>query len=518
MRSVSTATAERMRVIGESLEVAEFSNATPSTWREAAKQFLRNGEHSPEFRAGLSLLAIHGNYPSGRDFDAVRHLIALDAVDATLARIATLAPRRRDRRGQIMPSVDAVFDITRYSAERFISGIPRVVRNLITSQPTRSIPSAVWVNAMFAPVTVHPRRGTVGYPREVWTTGMRHPGLTDRINRVLRALALTSPIAAYAVFQVLRWIPLPAALVTATRERPKATLLLANTTVVVGEVMGREVADRLVTWQRVGVGVSTRFIVHDMLPLTHSEYFSSMSSHEFLLNLEAYFASEQLFVSTPLLAQQIRDVAQSMGRCAPDVVEAPIPVDIMGVSLQSGAAHAYPYVVAMGGFDHRKRLEEFIDYVIAHRTPNDSFRVVIVGRPPLVTNRHTLGLISRIVSRPDVFETRWGMSDDELTGLVHRGLATVYVSDAEGYGLPILESLSVGTPVIASCTPVNEHLNGLHGGIHMVFDSSSAAIDEIRRLHDDDYRAARRAEVRSRTIPHDIATWAETITDGLRRT
>jgi hypothetical protein len=50
-------------------------------------------------------------------------------------------------------------------------------------------------------------------------------------------------------------------------------VLLHNTTIVISEVMGRDVADRLTTWQQVGLNVTTRFVVHDFLPLTHSRFF-----------------------------------------------------------------------------------------------------------------------------------------------------------------------------------------------------------------------------------------------------
>jgi len=47
-----------------------------------------------------------------------------------------------------------------------------------------------------------------------------------------------------------------------------------------------------------------------------------------------------------------------------------------------------------------------------------------------------------------------GVTDDEYTELLKRTTALVSLSKAEGYGLPLVEAMALGTPVIASDTPI----------------------------------------------------------------
>ena len=51
-------------------------------------------------------------------------------------------------------------------------------------------------------------------------------------------------------------------------------------------------------------------------------------------------------------------------------------------------------------------------------------------------------------------------SDEELVSYLHHAQALLYPSFVEGFGLPILEALSLGVPVIASDLPVFREIAG----------------------------------------------------------
>jgi glycosyltransferase involved in cell wall biosynthesis len=317
------------------------------------------------------------------------------------------------------------------------------------------------------------------------------------------------------LFGVAQWLPVPYVALHPQLRAPRTTVLLHQTTLIVPEVMSRDVADRLTTWQRVGLNVSTRFIVHDMLPLTHSEYFAPGSTHEHLLNLTAFTEAERLFVATPLLAHDLEQFATAMGRSVPELKIVELPIEVHEQSIQPGPRPSDPYVVFMGGFEPRKGLSTFVDYVTAHRDPRDSFRVIIVGTPPMITRRNLFDLLKRIARRSDVFEIRSGLTDDELHALLAGALATIYVSAAEGYGLPVLESLALGTPVITADSELNHHLNELFGGIMPIFDHSTETIDAIRELMNPAHRNVASASIARSRLPRSIDDWADQVTDGL---
>jgi len=81
--------------------------------------------------------------------------------------------------------------------------------------------------------------------------------------------------------------------------------------------------------------------------------------------------------------------------------------------------------------------------IVGYLDPNFRERI-----PRLITE---LGLQSRVHLVPSV--------DDELLPAVYRA-ASVFAlpSLAEGFGLPVLEAMAVGTPVVASAIPVLEEV------------------------------------------------------------
>lgn len=84
---------------------------------------------------------------------------------------------------------------------------------------------------------------------------------------------------------------------------------------------------------------------------------------------------------------------------------------------------------------------------------------------------HTLHLLSRIspLRRAELEATappagrivfHDGVSDTEYEDLLHDATALVTLSRAEGYGLPIIEAMATGTPVVASDIPIFREVGG----------------------------------------------------------
>ncbi|MEW1805040.1 glycosyltransferase family 1 protein [Pseudarthrobacter sp. NPDC080039] len=76
-----------------------------------------------------------------------------------------------------------------------------------------------------------------------------------------------------------------------------------------------------------------------------------------------------------------------------------------------------------------------------------------------------------------------GVTDDEYDALLRRATALVSLSRAEGYGLPLVEAMAVGTPVIASDIPIFREVGG-DAALYVDPESPSQFADAVGQLQD----------------------------------
>ena len=111
---------------------------------------------------------------------------------------------------------------------------------------------------------------------------------------------------------------------------------------------------------------------------------------------------------------------------------------------------ASPYFVVLGTIEPRKNhlllLNIWRRLAEQQRSPP---KLVIIGTRGW-ENEQVLDVLDRsVLVRPHVVEGS-GMGDRGLMRLLANARALLMPSFAEGYGLPVVEALSLGTPVVAS--------------------------------------------------------------------
>ena len=105
---------------------------------------------------------------------------------------------------------------------------------------------------------------------------------------------------------------------------------------------------------------------------------------------------------------------------------------------------AKPYFVYFGGFEVRKNIAMLMEAFLKLRKGHD-IQLLLIGKK----NAYYDGHLSRYAREPSIVFTDY-VSGSELAQLVGKSLASVYPSLYEGFGLPVLEAMSFGTPVITS--------------------------------------------------------------------
>jgi glycosyltransferase involved in cell wall biosynthesis len=183
-------------------------------------------------------------------------------------------------------------------------------------------------------------------------------------------------------------------------------------------------------------------IVHDLIPLRHPEWVHPRTRRQ---NVAKYrHAARTCDVIVTISEFTADDIAERLG----------FPRERI--------------VVAYPGVDERfSPRDESGDYVfmLAPGDPRKNF-ANLAAAVELVPD-------VRLVARADV-------SDDELPGLYRDAAVFAYPSLFEGFGIPILEAMASGTPVVASSHPSLDEASG-DAAIRVDPNSPEAIADGIRR-------------------------------------
>ncbi len=109
-----------------------------------------------------------------------------------------------------------------------------------------------------------------------------------------------------------------------------------------------------------------------------------------------------------------------------------------------------PYLLHVGSCIPRKRMDVLLDVAAAVRSSRPDVTLVKVGgpwTPDQAVRLEANGLAGHVV-------TAAGLTRTELAEVYRRAAVVLMPSDAEGFGLPVIEALACGAVVVASDLPV----------------------------------------------------------------
>ena len=116
----------------------------------------------------------------------------------------------------------------------------------------------------------------------------------------------------------------------------------------------------------------------------------------------------------------------------------------------AGPARAEPYFLVLGTREPRKNIMKVFDLLEARPDLLAGHRFVFAGKMGWLEEQHALPRsLEPFVADGRITFTGF-VSEAEKYVLLRHATATLYPSLFEGFGLPVLESLSVGTPCVAS--------------------------------------------------------------------
>jgi len=207
-------------------------------------------------------------------------------------------------------------------------------------------------------------------------------------------------------------------------------------------------------------------MVHDLTPRTHPARHTFANRMVFKLFLERSLRSARAVVAgSAATASEVMTafpwVEPKLERIGYGVDEwfSPAPPGDHGNSIRERFSNGRPYVLHLGTIEPRKGIVDLIAAWehLQEKLP-DAPDLVVAGR----TGWQTEPIIRRIHSSPlaDRIHLAGYVSREEARDLLRHAAVFALASEVEGFGLPLAEAISCGTPSVATKIPALSEAGG----------------------------------------------------------
>jgi glycosyltransferase involved in cell wall biosynthesis len=253
-----------------------------------------------------------------------------------------------------------------------------------------------------------------------------------------------------------------------------------------------------------------RFIIFDMLPLTHPQYFWADK-----LGIYEYFKMLRRASNCGFISENTRQVYyRRMKRTdACGGVVLPLGCDALGPRPARPVLDRPLTFSVIGTVEPRKNHQLILEAFEPLLRQIKGLTLSFVGRMGWVSSEFAQKVHALTADKDSGFQFYSAPGDEAIRKCIEESRATLYVSTAEGYGLPPVESLWVGTPVIASNASPSLNELASSAGIHYV---EPLTVMNLRRavlaFLDDAYANQKVEEIAHLNLP----TWRSFTQEVLR--
>ena len=242
--------------------------------------------------------------------------------------------------------------------------------------------------------------------------------------------------------------------------------------------------------------VPTILTVHDVIPFTFREAMDRFT-HTFLYKPGIRIACRLNDVVVTVSEFSRRDIAEKVGvspekiRVIPNGLREPFPPEEeLDRALDTRWGLREGFVLNVGGIHERKNvprlIRAFSRLVREHGYPGKLLVTGSVSGAPYQARMKKVvdGVVTEVGMEGRVVFTGF-IPDRELDSLLRRADLFVYPSLYEGFGIPILEAMQAGTPVVTSNVAA---MPEVAGGAALLIDPRSVdeMVEAMKRLLEDD--------------------------------
>lgn len=208
-------------------------------------------------------------------------------------------------------------------------------------------------------------------------------------------------------------------------------------------------------------GLKPLFFVHDLIPITHPEFCRPGESERHGIRMSTVLTTGHgIIANSAATLEELAAYARANGLSIPPTVVAPLASARLPIPIDSPPLNK-PYFVMLGTIEPRKNHWLMLQLwrQLIESLGDAAPRLVIIGQRGWECE-NVLDLLERCeVLKGFVFEYP-ECSDAELSCWLRHAQALLFPSFTEGYGMPLIEALGLGTPVITSDLPAFREIAG----------------------------------------------------------
>lgn len=215
---------------------------------------------------------------------------------------------------------------------------------------------------------------------------------------------------------------------------------------------------RYLSWLDARPDIRAVFFLHDMLPLKYPEFFRAFEVRRHLGRVEAMMArAAGIIVSGESTRAALQDYMTARGRPVPKVHVVPLASTPAfhnsdeGVSVTNALTGGRAYFVCIGTIEPRKNHLLLLNIwrELRARMGPQTPCLLLVGAKGW-ESENVDDMLTRCDALQGTVFRLSGIPTSELVLILKGARALLMPTFAEGFGLPVTESLAAGTPVVAS--------------------------------------------------------------------
>lgn len=240
-------------------------------------------------------------------------------------------------------------------------------------------------------------------------------------------------------------------------------------------------------------------LCHDFLVWTHAQHFNVKWDHadNILLSVENRRKyRNNFFTSTAMREQYVSRINRGDER---EYFVIPPGADGLGRTYRQAVPASNEFVV-VGTLEPRKQPIQILEAFEQLNAGGHVASLCFAGRMGWLAAEDKRRLLKAF---EDYSWVRWvdGPDDEVLRSLMQHSRATIYLSLAEGFGSPPVESLALGVPCIVSATIPSVLDMPSNGQVRIAPEDGAALMNAVRRLLDDDALLALQKEIETLPLP-----------------